>query len=52
MQKEIEITLSPEEAAEERAIKKELSTALKIELQRIKGYKILKRSIDARSRIA
>ncbi|RZK77062.1 MAG: FAD-binding protein [Pedobacter sp.] len=50
MQKEIEITLSPEEAAEERAIKKELSTALKIETQRIKGYRILKRSIDARSR--
>ncbi|TCD02410.1 NAD(P)/FAD-dependent oxidoreductase [Pedobacter psychroterrae] len=50
MQKEIEITLLPEESAEEHAIKKQLSIALKIEIQRIKGYQILKRSIDARSR--
>lgn len=50
MQKEIEITLLPEEASQELIIKKQLSVALKIENQRIKGFKILKRSIDARSR--
>ncbi|WP_448633188.1 NAD(P)/FAD-dependent oxidoreductase [Pedobacter panaciterrae] len=50
MQKDIEITLAPEETDNITAIKKNLSEALKIDLSRIGGYKILKRSIDARSR--
>ena len=50
MQKDIEITLAPEEIDNITAIKKNLSEALKIDLSRIGGYKILKRSIDARSR--
>jgi uncharacterized FAD-dependent dehydrogenase len=50
MQKEIEITLSPELRESEPAIRKKLSTALNIEEKRIKSYQILKRSIDARSR--
>ncbi|EDM35592.1 FAD-dependent dehydrogenase [Pedobacter sp. BAL39] len=50
MQKEIEITLAPEENGEEQALKNVLSKALKVEISRIKDYKILKRSIDARSR--
>ncbi|MEJ2905388.1 NAD(P)/FAD-dependent oxidoreductase [Pedobacter panaciterrae] len=50
MQKDIEITLAPEETDNITAIKKNLSEALKIDLSRIGGYRILKRSIDARSR--
>ena len=50
MQKEIEITLLPEQAADEVTISTHLSNALKVSNERIKGYKILKRSIDARSR--
>jgi uncharacterized protein len=50
MQKDIEITLAPEEIDNITAIKKNLSEALKIDLSRIDGYRILKRSIDARSR--
>ncbi|WP_316811124.1 NAD(P)/FAD-dependent oxidoreductase [Pedobacter heparinus] len=50
MQKEIEITMAPEHAGTETEIKKALSTSLKLDLARLKGYKILKRSIDARSR--
>jgi uncharacterized FAD-dependent dehydrogenase len=50
MQKDIEITLAPEEIDNITAIKKNLSEALKIDFSRIDGYKILKRSIDARSR--
>jgi hypothetical protein len=50
MQKEIEITLSPELRESEPAIRKKLSTALNIEEKRIKSYQIIKRSIDARSR--
>ena len=50
MQKDIEITLAPEDIDSVTAIKKNLSSALKIDLSRIGGYKILKRSIDARSR--
>nr|WP_294877160.1 NAD(P)/FAD-dependent oxidoreductase [uncultured Pedobacter sp.] len=50
MQKDIEITLAPEEIDSATAIKKNLSEALKIDFSRIDGYKILKRSIDARSR--
>lgn len=50
MQKDIEITMAPEEMESVTILKKQLSTALKIDLLRIKGYEILKRSIDARSR--
>lgn len=50
MQKEIEIKLLPEEIGQEEVLKKNLSAALGIDSARIKGYKILKRSIDARSR--
>jgi len=50
MQKEIEIKLLPEEIGQEEVLKKNLSAALRIDSARIKGYKILKRSIDARSR--
>ena len=51
MQKEIEITIVPEESGKEEQILKQLSAALKRDISHIKGYKILKRSIDARSRI-
>lgn len=50
MQKEIEITLAPEQVANEQIILGSLSKALNVKLQTITGYKILKRSIDARSR--
>ncbi|HKG05158.1 MAG TPA: NAD(P)/FAD-dependent oxidoreductase, partial [Pedobacter sp.] len=50
MQKEIEITLSPEKAGDETALKMALSLALKIDSTTISGFKVLKRSIDARSR--
>ncbi len=50
MQKEIEIKLAPSEIDQEIVLIKALSTALKIDISRIKGHKILKRSIDARSR--
>lgn len=50
MQKEIEITMAPEELESETLLVKKLSTALHIDPLRIKGHKILKRSIDARSR--
>jgi uncharacterized FAD-dependent dehydrogenase len=50
MQKEIEITLSPELANEKSAILKSLAKALKIDVVQLKGFKIIKRSIDARSR--
>jgi len=50
MQKDVEITMAPEEMESVVILKKSLSIALKIDLIRIKGYKILKRSIDARSR--
>lgn len=50
MQKDVEITMAPEEMESVATLKKNLSTALKIDILRIKDYKILKRSIDARSR--
>ncbi|MEJ2884452.1 NAD(P)/FAD-dependent oxidoreductase [Pedobacter sp. GR22-6] len=50
MQKDIEITIAPELLDQEAEIKRSLSTALKVDLNRINAYKILKRSIDARSR--
>jgi uncharacterized FAD-dependent dehydrogenase len=50
MQKDIEITISPEDSSADNKIIEQLSAALRISVTRIKGYKILKRSIDARSR--
>ncbi|MEJ5964394.1 NAD(P)/FAD-dependent oxidoreductase [Pedobacter immunditicola] len=50
MQKDIEIKLLPSEIDQEEILRKTLATALNVDLRRIKGYKILKRSIDARSR--
>ena len=50
MQKDIEIKLLPEHLAQEEILKETLATALNIGLSRIKAYKVLKRSIDARSR--
>jgi uncharacterized FAD-dependent dehydrogenase len=50
MQKEIEITLAPEQVANEQIMLSSLSKALNVKIQTITGYKILKRSIDARSR--
>jgi uncharacterized FAD-dependent dehydrogenase len=50
MQKDIEITLSPERTADESALRNQLAIVLKLDVNRIQGYKILKRSIDARSR--
>jgi uncharacterized FAD-dependent dehydrogenase len=50
MEKEIEIKLLPNEVAQEEIITTTLAAALKVDLSRIKGYNILKRSIDARSR--
>ena len=50
MQKDIEITVAPEELHLENQIRLKLAIALNIESARIGGYKITKRSIDARSR--
>ena len=50
MQKEIEITISPEDSGNEDMIRKQLSMALEIDPKTIQGFQILKRSIDARSR--
>ncbi|MGY4386692.1 putative FAD-dependent dehydrogenase [Pedobacter sp. UYP24] len=50
MQKDIEITLFPEELSDEGIIKNKLSASLKVKPNRISGYQILKRSIDARSK--
>lgn len=50
MQKDIEITLLPEELHQEPLLRKALSEKLNIQAARIQDYKILKRSIDARSR--
>jgi uncharacterized FAD-dependent dehydrogenase len=50
MQKDIEITIEPADSAQDEQIIKKLSIALKVGVSRIQGYKILKRSIDARSR--
>ncbi|PYF68373.1 NAD(P)/FAD-dependent oxidoreductase [Pedobacter nutrimenti] len=50
MQKDVEIKLLPEEIGQEKILIKNLSKALKVDILRIKGFKILKRSIDARSR--
>lgn len=50
MQQDIEITMAPEEAGLEAQLNSTLAKALKINISQIKGHKILKRSIDARSR--
>lgn len=50
MQKDIEITLLPEELQLENKIKEKLSVSLNLDAKRIGGYQIIKRSIDARSR--
>jgi hypothetical protein len=52
MQKDIDITLAPEELQLEHKIKERLAVALNIDIKRISGYQIVKRSIDARSRKA
>ncbi|MEO6830943.1 MAG: FAD-dependent protein [Chitinophagaceae bacterium] len=49
MTKKITLALSPKDAADSEFLKKEISAAIGIPLQRISGYSILKRSIDARS---
>jgi uncharacterized FAD-dependent dehydrogenase len=50
MQKETEIKLSPSEINNEMELIKQLSISINVDPLRIKGYKILKRSIDARSK--
>ena len=50
MQKDVEITIAPNHIEKEKTILESLSAALKIKSDQITGYKILKRSIDARSR--
>jgi uncharacterized FAD-dependent dehydrogenase len=50
MQKDVEIKLSPEDLEHTPAILAALSAALRVDQKRISAHKILKRSIDARSR--
>jgi len=50
MHKDIEITLLPHQVEQTEVINQKLADALKVSETRIKGYEILKRSIDARSR--
>jgi len=50
MQKDIEIVLFPNEVEQTEIINQKLAEGLKLPQNRIKGYEILKRSIDARSR--
>ena len=50
MQKEIEIAIAPEDAGNDQLILKMTAAALKIQPSVIHQFKILKRSIDARSR--
>ena len=50
MQKDIEITLLPHEVEQTEIINQKLADGLKLPQNHIKGYEILKRSIDARSR--
>ncbi|KKX47019.1 MULTISPECIES: NAD(P)/FAD-dependent oxidoreductase [Sphingobacterium] len=50
MQKEIELAIAPERIEDDNYILIQGSKALKINGERIKGFKIRKRSIDARSR--
>ncbi|MFD2284489.1 FAD-binding protein [Pedobacter petrophilus] len=50
MQKDIEITLLPNQVEHSDIIKTKLAAVLKLDESRIKAYDVLKRSIDARSR--
>lgn len=50
MQKDIEITLDPADVGQDEVILNQLAIALHVSQSRIQGYKIIKRSIDARSR--
>ncbi|TKC04791.1 FAD-binding protein [Pedobacter polaris] len=50
MQKEIEITVAPEHVSNEQVILQNLARALKVDIAKLNSYKVLKRSIDARSR--
>lgn len=50
MQKDIEITIAPEDAGQDEKIIETISGVLNLPVSRIKGFTILKRSIDARSR--
>ena len=50
MQKEIEITIAPEFVNNEQTILQNLAKALNVSPAKINNFKILKRSIDARSR--
>ena len=52
MTREIEITLLPEELAEEGLIQKKAAAQLKLSINKIKDCQVLKRSIDARSKNA
>jgi uncharacterized protein len=50
MQKTISIKVLPSEAADEQAIKSLLALAAGVSKSQIKGYQVLKKSLDARSR--
>ncbi len=50
MQKEIEITVAPEQVGNPEAVLAQLAKALNVQANTIKHHQILKRSIDARSR--
>jgi uncharacterized FAD-dependent dehydrogenase len=50
MQKDIEITIVPHNVDNQAAIKDSLAKALNVSANKITSFKILKRSIDARSR--
>lgn len=50
MQKEIEITIAPEQVGNTQALLLQLAKVLKVEANAIAHHQILKRSIDARSR--
>ena len=50
MQKDIEITIAPEEIEFEQKIKERLAEVLSLRIERINSFRIIKRSIDARSR--
>lgn len=51
MIQQVSITLLPEQVAQEREIYKAVAAALNVPVKKISAYKIVKRSIDARSRI-
>ncbi|MGY3055148.1 putative FAD-dependent dehydrogenase [Pedobacter sp. UYEF25] len=51
MQKDIEITLLPHQIVDTEVIKQKIADVLAIELDSVTSYDILKRSIDARSKV-